>query len=273
MRLASLAPLAPSPSPSSARRAVALAAGLGLAAGACGTDPQYIPAPSSIEVGVAGTDVFTGTATIDLPVQLETMEDALERAERAVALGVGADELAYVRLADLSISIEWTIKNLAGSEGEARVHVNGGNQFWYYVPTEFVIDPDEDEEPPPLAGDIPLRVPASGTLSGVFREDQLREAAIDLEQITRGMVNPFAAMLTINEDDPGVAIPTMIPLDDVSHLVRFDLVFEADRHMVLEYGLRIRDHRGIVHRHHLAAPPEEVVTWNPAMFVPVLTPP
>lgn len=241
---------------------------------ACTADPQYIPGPSSIEVGIEGSDVFTGTVTIDLPVQLETMEDAEERAARALELGVGADLLAYVRLGDFDVSIEWTIKNLAGSEGEARILVNGGNQFWYYVPTEFVIDPEEDEEPPPLMGDVPLIIPENGTRGGVFREDQIREASIDLEQITRAMINPFAAMLTINEDDPGVTIPpSTLPLDDLAQMIRFDIVFEADRHMVLEYAIRVRDRRNILHRDGLAAPAGEIVTWAPAMFVPAPPPP
>lgn len=249
--------------------ALALVVG-GLAAlPACAEDPQYLPGPSSIEVGIEGSDVFSGTTTIDLPVELESMDDAMERADLAMRLGVGADLLAYVRVGDLDVSIEWTIKNLGGAEGEARVSVNGGNQFWYYVPTNFVVDPEEDEEPPPLLGDIPLRVPADGTLSGVFREDQLREASVDLEQITRAMINPFAAVLTINEDDPGVAIPpATLPLDALAQLIRFDLTFEADRHMVMEYAIRIRDHRGILHPEGLAAPAEELTVWAPAEFVP-----
>ncbi len=241
---------------------------------ACAEDPQYVPGPSSIEVGIAGSDVFTGTVTIDLPVELETMEDAIERGLRAAELGVGADQLAYVRVGDFDVSIEWTIKNLAGSEGEARISVNGGNQFWYYVPTEFVIDPEEDEEPPPLMGDIPLRIADNATLTGVFREDQVREASIDLEQITRAMINPFNAVLTVNEEDPGVTIPpVLMSMTDLSQMVRFDIVFEADRHMVLEYGLRVRDHRGILHDELLSAPAGEFVVWAPAMFVPPPPPP
>jgi hypothetical protein len=240
---------------------------------ACLEDPQYIPGPSSIEVGIEGSDVFTGTVTVDLPVQPESMEDAEERVARAMEIGVDPGLLAYVRNGDFDVSIEWSIKNLAGSEGEARISVNGGNEFWYYVPTEFVIDPEEDEEPPPLMGDVPLRIPENGTLGGVFREDQIHEASVDLEQITRGMVNPFAAMLTVNEEDPGVAVMgIMIPLADLPQLIRFDLIFEADRHMVLEYGIRIRDHRNILHEEGLAAPPGEIVTWNPAMFVPAAPP-
>lgn len=239
------------------------------AVGGCSADPQYLPGPTAIEVGIDGTDVFSATATIDLPIELESMEDAMERAELAMSIGVAADQLAYVRVGDLDVSIEWTIKNLSVNDGNARISVNGGNQFWYYVPLNFVVDPEEDEEPPPLMGDIPLVVPGDGTLSGVFREDQLREASIDLEQISRAMVNPFAAVLTTNEDDPGVTIaPALVPLDALSQLVRYDLVFEADRHMVLEYGIRVRDHRGILHPEGLAAPTEELFAFTPMEFVP-----
>lgn len=255
-------------------RSVTLALVVATALVACLEDPQYIPGPSSIEVGIEGSDVFTGSVVVDLPVRPESMEDAEERVARAMEIGIGADQLAYVRNGDFDVSIEWTIKNLAGSEGEARIKVNGGNQFFYYVPTEFVVDPEEDEEPPPLMGDVPLRIPENGTRNGVFREDQLREAAVDLEQITRAMVNPFAAVLTINEDDPGVAVGgILVPLDDVPEMIRFEIVFEADRHMVLEYGIRIRDRRNILHDHGLAAPAGEIVTWTPAMFVPPPPPP
>lgn len=252
---------------------IGLVLGVALAAG-CAEDPQYVPGPSSIEVGIDGTDVFTGTVTIDLPFQLEDMRRLRERTELATALGIGADQLSLVRIGDLDVSLEWTIKNLTAGEGMARVSVNGGNQFWYYVPLNFVVDPEEDEEPPPLMGDIPLTIAAEGTRSGVFREDQIREASVDLEQITRAMVNPFAAMLTVNEEEAGVMIPpALVPHDALSQLVRFDITFEADRHMVLEYGLRVRDHADILHPMGLAAPAGELITFAPAEFVPPAPPP
>ena len=94
------------------------------------------------------------------------------------------------------------------------------------------------------------------------------------EQITRAMINPFAAMLTINDEDPGVTLTGVLdPLDDVPQMIRFDIIFDADRHMVLENGIRIRDHRDILHEEGLAAPAGEIVVWAPAMFVPPPPPP
>lgn len=242
-----------------------LACLLVVTAAACGTDPQYVPGPAGIEVG-ADPMVTSATATIDLPIKPETMAQAEARAAEEMRIGA---PLTYVQLGDLDVSIEWTIKNLTDQDGTARIKVNGGNELFYYVPTNFVVDPDEDEEPPPLSGDIPIIVAAGGQVGGVFREDQLREASLDLEAITRGMVTPFAALLTVNEEDPGVTIGGVaVPQDALAGMVRFDITLEANRHMILEYGLRIRDHRDLLHSEGLAAPVEELVAFNPAEFVP-----
>ncbi len=235
-------------------------------AAACATDPQYVPAPTGIEVGAGPMAPDTATATLILPIKPETMADQRDRAAEEARLGL---PLTYVQVGDLDVSIEWSIKNLDDRDGTARIQINGGNELFFYVPINFVVDPEEDEEPPPLAGDIPIIVKANGSVGGVFREDQLREASIDLDAITRGAVNPFAAVLTINEADPGVTIgATLVPLDALAQMVRFDITLEAQGHMILEYGLRIRDHRDILHRELLSAPLAELVTFAPAEFVP-----
>jgi hypothetical protein len=247
------------------------ACSLVVAAAACATDPRYLPAPTSIEVGADSGDPMvppstTATATFMLPITPETMADQVEREALATTLGV---ELAYVRLGDLDVSIEWTLKNLSQSEATAKIGVDGGNQFFYYVPANFVVDPDDDETPPSLAGGIPMRIPGGGVRSGVFREDQLREASLDLEAITRGMLNPFAAVFNINEADPTVLVGGVaIPQDAVSQMIRYDLTLTASAHMVLEYSLRVRDQRGLLHDELMAAPAEEIVAWAPAEYVP-----
>ena len=132
---------------------------------------------------------------------LETMEDAEERAALQATVDP-AVEIPYVRVGDLEVSVEWTIKNLdRRCRARALVQLNGANQFFAYDPSLIVLSADDEAPPTPgLAGDIPLHIPASGTLSGLFREDELREASIDLDQITRGNVNPFRATLTISKN-------------------------------------------------------------------------
>jgi len=244
-----------------------------VAAAACTSDPRYLPAPTAIEVGVDTGDptmppATTATASMTLPIVPETMADQAAREARQTALGA---ELAYVRVGDLDVSIEWTVKNLAATAGEFRVKLDGGNQFFYYVPANFIVDP-RDPPPPSLAGGIPMTIAANGTVSGVLREDTLREASLDLEAITRGELSPFAAIFNVNEDDATVPIAPMaalaIPQDAVSQMIRYDVTLEANQHMILEYAVRVRDQRGILHDELMAAPAAEVVAFAPAEYVP-----
>lgn len=247
---------------------------LGLAAlAACASDPQYLASPAPIEVGATEESPFAGTTSITLPIEVETAADA--RAREAMATALGAP-VPYVRLGDLDVEVEWTIKNLTGSAGQARVKLNGANELNAYEPLAFVVDPEEDREPPPLAGDVPIDVGPDAVVSGVLREDQLREASLDLELITRAGVNPFAAILTHNEDDPAVTVMpegVAVPQDHLGQMIRFDLVFVADRHMVLEWTLRVRDHRGLLHPDLAAAATEELTAFDPAVYVPPPPPP
>ncbi|MCA9677597.1 MAG: hypothetical protein H6709_14135 [Kofleriaceae bacterium] len=256
-------------------------------AAACSEDPQYVQAPLGIEVGTGNPD-DTGMASerVILPIDAAKLADpdvVQERQDLADRLGIDVGEVSELRLDHVSLSVEWTIKNLSPDPGQARVHLNGGNERYYYVPDDFiVVDPGNNEEspaPPPLAGDIPIDVPGDGTVSGVFREDQLREAAIDLELITRGGVNAFAAVLTVNEDitstadvapDPLNPTPptAAIPIEAFGAMVQFDVTFEADQHMILEYAIRVRDHRGLLHDEGLDAPAGELVPFAPAEFIP-----
>jgi hypothetical protein len=101
----------------------------------------------------------------------------------------------------------------------------------------------DDEPPPPLLGGIPIVVPPLGTVSGVFREDQLAEAAQDLDALTRWGFTPERAILDqwddgrILDDAGTVLAPSQI----IPALLRLDVTFDANLHMVLEYTLRVRD--------------------------------
>ena len=234
---------------------------------ACGSDPQYLSAPRSIEVG-SPMGPSAGIGSIMLPIELETPGDLDERNALAAALGA---PVPYVRLGDLDLELEWTIKNLTGEPGQARVNLTGANEYASYVPLEFVIDPDEDEEPPPLAGNIPIDLGPDQVLGGVLREDQLREASVDLEQIARGGINPFRAILVRNEDDGAVTVRpegVAVPFDRLAQMIRFDITFVANKHMVLEWGVRIRDRRGLLHPELLAAPAAELTPFDPPVFTP-----
>lgn len=239
---------------------------------ACTNSPSYLEPREALEVGILRDPenpnrFLDATATITLPIREETMEEQMERLARMEELG--GVEVPVVRLDDLDIAIEWTIKNLADSPGEARILINGGNEFFAYVPTNFVVDPEEDEEPPPLLGNVPIRVRAQGTVSGVFREEQVREAAVDLELITRGQSNPFAALLQFYDQEPITdAEGRTVPRSALAHMVQFDLVFRGNQHMVLEYEIRVRDSAGILHERLLDAPAGETIMFMPMVYEP-----
>jgi hypothetical protein len=266
---------------------------LGALAG-CANDPVYIPAPDTIEAGLAGMNGQTtdGKASLTLPIKTETADDASARA--ALAAKLAPVTVPYVKIGDLEIEVEWTIQNLDDMDGQAKIQLNGANEYFSYDPSIIVLDPDDDEAPPTpgLVGDVPISVPKHSKISGLFTEDQLREAAIDLDQITRGNVNPFRATLTISKNAPSFQPMTVpmaaadgeltqepvgpeVPRAAFAEITRIDLVFKADRHMILDYDVRVRDLRGIMHDLLLAAvteKPNELQMFMPMEYNPTPAP-
>ncbi|HEX2686429.1 MAG TPA: hypothetical protein VHN14_07415 [Kofleriaceae bacterium] len=264
----------------------------GLVAGLAGctgltNDPVYIPGPMTMEAGVADMTgmLSEAKASLQLPIKTETADDMKKRA--ALATTLAPVMVPYVKVGDIEIDVEWTIKNLDMKPGQAKIELNGANEFFSYDPSIIVLEPGNDEAPPTpgLGGDIPIDVPAGGEVSGLFTEDQLREAAIDLDEISRGNFNPFRAELTISKNAqmfqpmtplmPGVdnymQTPTgpAIPREAFAELIRVDLVFRPNTHMVLEYNVRVRDLRGIMHDLLLTAvteKPGELQMFNPMVF-------
>ena len=97
-------------------------------------------------------------------------------------------------------------------------------------------------------------------------------------------MNPYKATLTISKNvteiqpitpyDPTmpdamqVAVGDPIPREAIASIVRVDLVFRPDRHMVLDYTVRVRDVRGILNDKLLDADPAELAQFAPAMSAP-----
>jgi hypothetical protein len=258
-----------------------LIATISLGAG-CANDPEYIPAPTNLEGGMMDMmgNLITPKASLMLPVKLETPKDATTRAALATTLGV---MVPYVKVGDLAVSIEYTIQNLDTMPGTAKIELNGANEFFAYDPSMLDYSGGDDEAPPTpgISGDIPIDIAAGATVDGQFTEDEILEASIDLDQITRGNLNPYAAILkidkndtsfqpimmvmpTVDDPDPApVAVGSPIPRAAFAQMIRFDLVFKPDRHMVLQYAVRVRDLRGIMDDKLLAAPMTELTQFMP----------
>jgi hypothetical protein len=256
---------------------------------ACSNDPVYIPAPMAIEAGMddgmGGTAV--GIASLTLPVKLETATDATERAQRTTALGV---DVPYVKVGDIEVSVEWKVTNLDAMPGDFEIQLNGANEYYEYDPALLAVGLDDEEPVPPgLDGDVPIHVEPMASVTGLFREDQVKEAAIDLDEITRGNFNPFRATLTISKnvkqfaqltpqmyDMDGEPLPQMntgivYPREAFPMLIRINMVFKPNRHMRFEYTVRVRDSRGILHELLDAAvteAPGELTMFMPMTYAP-----
>lgn len=275
--------------------------GLLVLLGACANDPVYVECPDtptdptclrSVEAGMddgMGGVIAEAKTRLLLPINPEKPEDAMVRAARTAELGV---DVPYVKLGDIEVAVEWTITNLEDQEGTALVELDGATEFFEYDPDMIVLSTDDEAPPTPgLEGNIPLHIPANGTLSGLFREDQVREASIDVEQVTRGNVNPFAATLKINKNDTQIqpflpfdptdpeAVPMVdpnavpIPREAFAHLIRIDLVFSPSRHMRLDYNVRIRDIRGdMMNELLMAADPADLQPFAPMPYAVMALP-
>ncbi len=238
----------------------------------CAEDPRYVFPDEPIIATPVVDDEAPPVPPVQLllPVRLEEEDEATERAALAAELGV---DVPFVSIDDIDLSLEWTITNLdEENDAQVRILITGANEYFAYVPASFVVDPEEEPTPPPLAGDIPLIVPAGGTLSGVFREDQIREASLDLELITRGALNPFAAMLESHDGIDEIAVEggTAIPSKAFASLIRLDLALTTNRRVSMAYALRARSHvrPNLVHDEGLAALADELTVFEPVDFVP-----
>lgn len=257
-------------------------------------DPMYIQAPMTMEAGMPDPANMgmpsQAKASLLLPIKTETAADKAKR--DALSAKLDPIQVPYVKVGDLELDVEWTIKNLDTSPGQAQVELNGANEFFSYDPSMINLAPPGAEDPPKtpgLSGDIPINIPAGGTVSGLFTEDQLREASIDLDQITRGNVNPFRAVLTVSKNalsfqpmTPPVVdaagnitqspMGPPVPREAFAEMVRIDLVFKPDRHMTLDFNVRVRDLRGILDPLLLDAKPGELQMFDPMTYAPVIAP-
>lgn len=257
--------------------------------------PQYVACPTggmdicSLE---AGTDDGSGTisegkGSVHIPLRPEADWKQSDRDRRVELMATVDDgvEVPIYRLEHYDISVEWQVRNLTDQESEFRVDLNGANEAFTYDPSMIILDPTDDEAPPtpPLAGNIPQRIGPNAVISGTFREDQLVEAAIDLDQVSRGNVNPFRAILTTSRHDDqfqpvtpydyvtmtgGEPTGPAIPSVAWRQLVRIDIVFKPQAKMRIDYSVRVREHTEVIHEEGLSADPGELEILDPAPYVP-----
>lgn len=236
------------------RTIVLLGVALLLAAvSACSDDPVYLPSvPPALEF-VPTTDPDAGVAVLDfvVPMALPTADDDQTRMDIATRLGLTFDEVPTLRRDDTDLELEWSLENATDSDTNAALAVNGANEFYRYDSTQVnppMIGDEEAPPPPALSGGRPIPVPAGQTVTGVIREDELSEAAQDLDAMSRGGYNYTKALITrwSSKDISGGmgGMMDFIPSEAVPLLLDVTLTVISNQPLRLTANLRVRDRSG-----------------------------
>ncbi len=195
-----------------------------------------------------GVDAGTvAPLVLTVPMALPTADDDKARMAIATADGIPVEQVPTVRRDDTDLEIEWSLANGTMEEAHAALAVNGANEFFLYDPAMAATGPMQDA-PPSLLGGRPIVVPAGGSVAGVFREDELAEAAQDLDAFSRAGYNPVKALLTrwptkdVSGGTGGVL--DHIPSNAIALLLRLQMIVVADQPLRLSATLRVRDRTG-----------------------------
>jgi hypothetical protein len=222
---------------------------------------------------LADTDLFV------LPIRKPTADEKKALVAEQQKLGLPMP-VPWVGLRDVDLQFDWTLKNLEQKDITARITINGGNEFGDYDKALFVdatAAPEDQTVPPDILGGGKFMPLLAGEIrSGVFREDELHEAGIDLEAITRypapgaGMNEPF--MVLERESSASTVGLEGVPANDVTPaMVRLSILLEATGRAVLDYSVRVRENGSP--RDKLAAPGDaNLYVSTAAMLAPPVTP-
>jgi hypothetical protein len=236
--------------------------------------PTYLAQPRTLEttMDMMGMGVQADTDLYVLPVRMPTPEEAQALLDEQMNLALPMP-VPWVGVRDFEIEILYSIKNLEDQKRQAFVTLDGGNEFGDYIPLNYVdptADLDDQVVPPSLQGGFPIDLEANEIKTGVFREDQLRESALDLEAIVRYpdpagiLATPFRTILN-NSTANRLGLEGIPPGNVTPAMVRLQIGLSANGHVVLDYNVRVRDLTG-----KLTAPDAAELYVDPA---PVLMPP
>ena len=186
-----------------------------------------------------------------VPVRLPYGFEARAKLAEQMKLGL-MQPVPWVQIGDFDIEVSWTMKNLDNAAVDASFLMDGGNEFGDYNPQRYfnpAVPANEQVLPPDLVGGAPQHLLANEIRSGVIREDDIHEMAIDLEAITRypSPGNVAGTPFIVRTHDSQVSPLGLegVPKNDVTpQMVRFIFQLSASGHVALDYSVRIRDHVG-----------------------------
>jgi hypothetical protein len=245
-------------------------------------NPTYLPEHRPLEtqvnmmMGAQNNGLQTDTDLYVIPVRRPSQDEmralTAEQNQKGLMMPV-----PWVGTRDFDIEIAYSLKNLDATPVKVQLQLSGGNEFGDYVPANYVdltANAEDQVPPPPLMGGTPIDLAANETKAGVFREDDIYEASLDLEAITRYpdpaavMSAPFVVIVH-NSTASRVGLENIPPNDVTPAMVRYNFSLSANGHVVLDYSVRVRDHAG-----KLALPTDKnLYVKTDAVLAPPVAPP
>lgn len=193
--------------------------------------------------GATDANAPVPTLVLTVPILVEDQQAADKRAKIAEELDLPPEDIPTARRDETDLEIEWTLSNTGMRDAVAHLAVNAANELFRYDPTVFA--EDERDRPPPLLGGRPIDVPAGRTVTGVFREDELAEAAQDLDSFSRGGVVAQKALVTrwpTRDVTGGMGgLLPGIPSKAIPLLLELELTIDATQPLTVTALLRVRD--------------------------------
>jgi hypothetical protein len=242
------------------------------AAAACGANaPTYFPAPATLEGG-RGDDLV---GTVALAFRAPSASERQGLADLGTSLG---HEVPWLREDRIHVEVRYTVTNLSDEEGSFYLRVDGASEFVRYDQAAVAAVFEQAGEDPvtvSLVQTVPEFVGPGKVFQGIVREDDFREASLDLDSLGRWESPFISVLLNRSEVDPGwpgcAKTTTCTGMEMVpTNLIR-PALWEVTVHflpsvnMRLEFLVRVRDDDQI-----LWQDGDEAFAPEPETFMPVI---
>jgi hypothetical protein len=214
-------------------------------------NPVYLSETAALQtqaMGAAGYAPATGLYVLPVRRPNAVEKQTLVNLQRQLRLPM---PVPWAATRDFDIEIEYSVRNLDNMPLTAFVTCNGGNEFGDYIPMNYIdmrANVEDQTPPPPLLGGEPLTIAPGAVVTGVFREDNLQESALDLEAIVRYPDTDVRAtpyeVIENRSNVSNIGRQNVPPGDITPAHVRYQFTVTSDGHVVLDYTIRVRDHAG-----------------------------
>jgi hypothetical protein len=220
---------------------------LGAGGGAgCGVNnPTYFTPPMGAVESGQGDGGAPSASVVVLPFRPPNDSESARLSQDSDALGFQAPWLARAQVA---LSVQYSITNMDERAGTAQLYVDGANEFTTYdraalaAAAQAAAMNNDEVVVLPLIQTIPVQVAPGETKTGTIREDDFAEAELDLDAIGRWMAPPAAVLINASEVN-SIGLERVPPNEVVPALFQVTVTLVSQRHMKLDFLVRVRDSR------------------------------